>query len=199
MTLTRRRNSQHVLGLLSSAKRSGEAFNVYHFMRSYPAILSAAKRAFGSWRKAVEAAGLDYDKVRKYRQWSKGKVLAEIKHLVNAKTSLRSKDVQTKFKALYMAAAKQFGSWGAAVNAAGVDYGKISRRRRMSNAEIKEAILKLHRKGVSLCYQDMRKRHPSILAAATKKLGGGSWVKARRKCGICINYRCNTKLKNEPR
>ena len=35
----------------------------------------------------------------------------------------------------------------------------------------------------------MKQKRLWLLAAATKRLGGGSWTKARLKCGITANYR----------
>lgn len=35
----------------------------------------------------------------------------------------------------------------------------------------------------------MHEKHQYLLAAGLKKLGNGSWAKARRKCGIRRNYR----------
>jgi len=59
----------------------------------------------------------------------------------------------------------------------------------MSKAEIKREILKLYEQNVDMAYPNMREKHSNLLAVAMKKIGNGSWVLARKKCGIKINYR----------
>lgn len=160
-----------------------------YYVNTYPDIHAAAIRIFGSWRDAIEACGLNYDEIRKYRQWSSEKILEEIKKLKKAKKPLNSVYIQNKHKPLYMATVKRFKSWGKAVHAVGIDYSKIRLRKCLSKAEIKEEILKLHRRKVDLAYPNMRAKYQNLLATAMKKLGEGSWAKARKKCGIVTNYR----------
>ena len=88
-----------------------------------------------------------------------------------------------------MAAVSRYKSWGNAVKAAGIDYGRVRLRRLMSKAEIRQGILDLYNSDVDLAYTNMRNDHLYLLAAGMKKLGNGSWAKARRKCGIRENYR----------
>ncbi len=88
-----------------------------------------------------------------------------------------------------MAAVKRYKNWGSAVKAAGIDYNKVRLRRLMSKSDIRKEILDLYRRDVDLAYTDMKENHLYLLAAGMKKLGNGSWAKARRKCGIRENYR----------
>ena len=80
-------------------------------------------------------------------------------------------------------------NWGAAVSAAGIDYGKVRLRRMMSKAEIKKKILDLYDSGVDLAYPNMKEKHLYLLASGMKKIGNGSWTKARKVCGIRENFR----------
>jgi hypothetical protein len=59
----------------------------------------------------------------------------------------------------------------------------------MTKAEIKKEVLALFRSGVSLSYMNMRVNYMYLQAAAMKKLGDGSWARARHECGILTNYR----------
>ena len=59
----------------------------------------------------------------------------------------------------------------------------------MTKAEVKREILELFRKRIDLSYSNMRANYQYLLAAGMKKLGNGSWAKARRECGILANYR----------
>ena len=90
---------------------------------------------------------------------------------------------------LYMAAVSRYKNWGTAIIAAGIDYGKVRLRRMMSKTEIKKEILDLYHSGVDLAYPNMRDNHLYLLASGMKKLGNGSWTKARKVCGIRENYR----------
>ena len=59
----------------------------------------------------------------------------------------------------------------------------------MSNAEIKKEILELYARNEDLAYPNMREKYQYLLAAGMKKLGNGSWEKARKVCGLHVNFR----------
>lgn len=162
--------------------------NSSSYATAYPAVYAAAERLFGSWGNAITACGLDYGGIRKYRIWTRRIITDEIRRMHRADELLNSIHIQKKNSPLYMAAVKRFKSWGAAVEAAGIDYKRIRLRRKMGRAEIKAEILGLHRRKVDLASPNMRENYQYLLAAGMKKLGNGSWVKARRRCGIHENY-----------
>ena len=132
---------------------------------------------------------MDYSTIRKYRIWSKEIIIKEIKKIHKSGQSLNSKCAYKTNRPLYMAAVKRYKNWGSAVIAAGIDYGKVRLRRMMSKAEIKKEILELYHRNVDLTYSNIRDNHLYLLAAGMKKVGNGSWAKARKVCGICENYR----------
>jgi len=49
------------------------------YSTNYPAAYAPAELISGSWKSAIEACGLDYSKIRKYRIWSKEIIIKEIK------------------------------------------------------------------------------------------------------------------------
>lgn len=171
------------------SKHGVEALNSHYYATTYPDVYAAAERLFGSWQNAIEGCGLDYSLIRKYQIWSKGRVIEEIKTARAAKTPLSSKYTQDNNKPLYMAAIKRYGSWNNALKRAGVNPKRVRLRRSMTPEEIKEEIQALHRKNIDMGYPNMRKNHQYLMAAGMKKLGGGSWAKARQVCGIEDNYR----------
>ena len=166
-----------------------EPVNYHHYVTKYPDVHAAGIRIFGSWRNAIEACGINYDEVRKYKSWSKEKILEEIRKAHSRGEPLHSNYLQRNNKPLYMAAVKRFKGWKQAVQAAGLDYNKIRLRRNMSPEEIKSEITELFNRNESLSYTNMRAKYQYLLAAGMKKLGGGSWDAARKKCGITVNYR----------
>ncbi len=102
-------------------------------------LTSAAIRYFGSWRAAVEAAGIDYSRIaeagrrrrsEKMTKWTRERILEEIKSLFEAGDDLSSSVVRRKHLALYATARRpeHFGSWSSAVAAAGIDYEVVKQR-----------------------------------------------------------------------
>ena len=174
----------HILG-----RHGVEPLNSYYYSTHYPAVYAAADRIFGSWGEAIAACGLDYDEIRKYRAWNKERIIAEIRDLHAHSEPLNSQHVQRHNQSLYMAGLRAFGSWGAAMKQAGIDYDRIRLRRHWDEKRVREAILSLYREGADLSSPNMRVHYQYLLAAGAKKLGNGSWAMARTACGITENFR----------
>ena len=175
---------QHILSRLDK-----EPLNSRYYATNYQDVYAAAERVFGSWGGAIESCGLDYSLIKKYKSWTRQSVLDEIRRLAKAGEPLFSQHAQDHHKPLYMAAIKRFGNWGKALQSAGVDYKSVRLRRSMTTAEIKREVLALFRSGESLSYMNMRANYLYLQAVAMRKLGDGSWARARRECGILTNYR----------
>ena len=161
----------------------------HYYATTYPQVHAAAQRIFGSWKNAITACNLNYNLVRRYRVWNRDAVVSEIRKLLQQHADLSSRAVQEEHKALYMAAIKRYGNWGNALSASGVHYDEIRLRQQPSAEEIKAEILKIYRRGESLAYTHMRSNYQNLLAHGIRKLGNGSWVKARKACGIEDNFR----------
>ena len=95
-----------------------------------PALAAAALRPhhFQSWREAISAAGLDIDRIARYRHWDNERVCEEIQALHRAGEPLSSKILQENHQALFCAARRRFGSWDGALEAAGIDATAIRKR-----------------------------------------------------------------------
>ncbi|MDD2479003.1 MAG: hypothetical protein PHS31_03845, partial [Victivallaceae bacterium] len=171
------------------SKKDKEPLNYHYYANTYPDVYAAAERVFGSWGNAIEACGIDYNSVKKYRRWHKQKILDKIRDMHESGESISSKNAQDNFKGLYMATIRRFGNWGTAIQRAGFNYDDVRLRRSMSPEEIKKEVISLYRQGVDMAFTNMRENYQYLLAAAMKKVGDGSWAEARRRCGILINYR----------
>ena len=178
-----------IINHIMSSHGRKKPLNSSYYATNYSAVYAAAERFFGSWKYAIEACGLDYSAIRKYQIWSKEIIIREIKKTHKGGKSLNSNYTQKNNRPLYMAAIKRYKNWGTAIRAAGFDYSKVRLRRMMSKAEIKEEILELYRRNVDLAYPNMREKYQYLLAAGMKKLGNGSWEKARKVCGLKVNFR----------
>ncbi|OGV37590.1 MAG: hypothetical protein A2X48_22190 [Lentisphaerae bacterium GWF2_49_21] len=52
------------------SRHGRKPLNAHYYASSYPAVYAAAERVLGSWGAAIEACGLDYGKICKYRKWT---------------------------------------------------------------------------------------------------------------------------------
>ena len=95
-----------------------------------PQLAAAAtkKSHFGSWREALESAGLEYDAIRKYRDWDQERILRMVRDLYNRRAGLNAKNVEQEDTALITAARRRFESWHQTLSAAGLDYRFIVQR-----------------------------------------------------------------------
>ena len=93
-----------------------------------PCLAAAAVRPghFGSWRAALSAAGLDYDRIRRYRQWSREGVLRAVCHRHARGQALNVAALEPGETALLTAARRRFGSWERALAAAGLNERTVS-------------------------------------------------------------------------
>lgn len=95
-----------------------------------PQLAAAAtkKSHFGSWREALEAAGLDYDAIRRYREWDDERILQMVRDFHLEGKELNAKSMEAEDITLITAARRRFDSWHQALTAAGLDYKEIVHR-----------------------------------------------------------------------
>jgi hypothetical protein len=99
--------------------------NVCNHVDPQLAAAATKKSHFGSWREALNAAGLDYETIRRYRDWDDDRVLDLVREYANKGQQLNAKNVQQEDVALITAARRRFDSWHEALSAAGLDYRAI--------------------------------------------------------------------------
>jgi hypothetical protein len=116
---------------------------------TYSNVLSAGRKVFGCWRRAIWASGLSYTSIKKARMkwWTRARVLLRISSLERQGIRLSCKDTQRKHGDLFGAAIKHFGHWDSAVEAAGISYRVHCRTwstkawlRKMTNAEYETTV-----------------------------------------------------------
>ena len=116
---------------LHAAGESLKTRNMQHL--GYGGMLAAAyrDRSLGSWRAAVEAAGLQYEEVApRHRKWTRSRIVATITQLHQQGKDLSYSAVKQHHPYLLAAARRSdnFGSWQAAIEAAGLDYEQVAHR-----------------------------------------------------------------------
>lgn len=108
-----------ILTTIRSLSRRRRAPRPAELKRRYGHLVQAARRHFGSWSKAVIAAGVDPARLRRVAPWTKERILEAIltRALNNEPLGSRS----TRPRSLAEAGSRVFGSWASALAAAGVD------------------------------------------------------------------------------
>jgi hypothetical protein len=103
----------------SQLKTAGERLNVSAAEKSHGGLVGAASVYFGSWRLAIKAAGFDYAKIKRQKEWSKAEIASEIKRMKATGLELGTTiPVRKRYRTLHAAAVRYFGSWAAAMKAA---------------------------------------------------------------------------------
>ena len=169
---------------MQGADLSPTAIQVEH-----SALFSSARSRshFGSWRAAVEAAGFDYDEVKRIKQrWTRDEIIARICELHDAGEDLLAPEFKARHRSLYLAACahRYFGSWRRAVNAAGLDYEKMRESRVWTKQRILRTIERLAHQGEPLGWAYIEQHEPGIYRAARRKENFGSWAGALRAAGV---------------
>ena len=98
----------------------------------FGSLVSAARRIFGSWSKAILASGVDPAKLRRVVPWTRERVLETLltRALRNQPVSARSMEPRS----IVEAGRRFFGSWSATLDAAGLDPAVLGRRPNPSKA-----------------------------------------------------------------
>jgi hypothetical protein len=100
----------------------------------FGSMVSAARRIFGSWSKAILASGVDPAKLRRVVPWTRERVLETL--LTRA---LRSQPVSARLmepRSVVEAGRRFFGSWSATLEAAGLDPSVATVRPSPTNAPV---------------------------------------------------------------
>lgn len=127
-------------------------------------------------------------------KWSREKIIDRIHKLEELGVDLTCSQAKEIDSALVGAATAYFGSWKAAVEAAGYDYRrirKISEKRRQEKVrkwtekKVLEEITEIARVEKDLSNAFMKEKHPALVAAASNYFG--SWKKALEELGFDYN------------
>jgi len=118
---------------------NGSLKKPHNVAKEYPALYTKARKVFGSWKKALAACGIDYEKARNHKKWSRVKVVEEINRLYVNGYSLRLKDLRTNGTiCLISAAMYHFGSWRKAIESCGLRYTTVTEKRTIEDNQIIE-------------------------------------------------------------
>lgn len=122
-------------------------------------LLKAGLRYFGSWKDAVEAAGLDYDKVRlAHEPYDEDEVTDLLRALRKSEPDMRWSEIGRR--GFYPAIVRLFGSLEPALERAGIDDWPVRERMRALSKSRAIAALRLReREGKSTARETVRREH----------------------------------------
>lgn len=179
-------SKESIAAEIRHAHASGEDLSYSGVTKNNMALLRAATRYFGGWEAAVTFAGLCYDDLRKYRVWTNERIVERIRELRGQKADLSWRQVSGKTDPGLAAAAVRpahFGSWRAAIEAAGLDYERIRRYRRWTREGVLHALCaRQARGGQAMNAKALEINDVALLTAARRRFV--SWKRALTAAGV---------------
>jgi len=177
---TRKWTADMVVHAILARKKNRKDLNLAAINKNDPVLMGAAQRCFGNWNQALRAAGLDPDKIRLGRRWDPTKIVRAIRKRRREKKPLQSKAMSQEDPGLWSSAIKRFGSWPAALRAAGFDPDAIRLTPpRWTRERILATIQERARKNEPL----LAAVKPYSLVLAARRILG-SWDEALRAAGL---------------
>ena len=123
-----------IIAELQRLHKAGQDLSYNALAKRKQSLVSAAAYHFGSYRRAVEKANIDYAEVLRRPRWSKQAIIALIKQARRDDVPLHWSAVTQRRDELGKAAfaslqSRLFGRWDRALQAAGMDAGDVSQYR----------------------------------------------------------------------
>ncbi len=174
------RSRKSVIWAIVRCEREGLPLNSRAVQQASSQLHSGACRHSGSWRNALQAAGIRASGVERRRQWDKVKIIAHLRDLCVRGRPLRQKIVHRSDSGLYRTACHHFGTWCNALIAAGINPEAICRNPQWDRARIIEAVLLRVVQGRPLGSTTVRPH--TLKSAAAREFG--SWPAALVAAGL---------------
>ncbi len=132
------------------------------------AFASLQDRLFGSWDRALHAAGLDADQISRYRKWDRNTIVAELKERFSDEEALNSGALQREDPGAHAAAVRHFGSYDDALKAAGFKPDRLRQRRKWTKPEVMRELRRFAGQNGGLRDADLRSENPALYGAALR-------------------------------
>jgi hypothetical protein len=167
---------EQILRELRRLHKKGTDLSYNGLSRRMQSLVSASAYHFGSYRRAVEGAGIDYATVLRRPRWSKGRIIALIKSARrngeelhwSAVTHRRDELGKAAFAALQP---RLFGKWHRALHAAGLDADEVACYRHWDRQSIAYELKSRAREGQPLGSGALQDEDPGLHAAAVRHFG----------------------------
>jgi len=163
-----------ILQELKKRHRLGANMSYNGMSRASQSLVSAAAYHYGSYRKAVEQAGIPYAEVIRRPRWTRVAIIKVIKQARREGQDLNWGAVTRRRdelgKAAFAAVQKRlFGRWDKALQAAGLDADDVSPYRRWTEHTILFELRARHREGDAVNSGAIQADDPGLHAAAVRQ------------------------------
>ena len=185
MTRRSKWSAEKTISALQSFHRRRKRINSTYVRKYHEPLYCAGIRYFGSWNAALEAAGFLHAVTRR-NKWSRVIIVEKIKKFLADHEPLHNNHIKSNHSILYTVSCQYFGSWGQAVEAAGVDYGSVLRvrLRKWSKEAVVAEISCRQKAGVSLSGVVVQVEDIGLYEAAMRYFGKQGWAEARKAAGL---------------
>src|SRR5215207_3686564 len=166
-----------IIKAIKKLHKAGKDVSYNALARRQQSIVSAAAYHFGSYRVAVEAAGIDYAEVVRRPRWTKPLIIRLIKAAKRRGEDLHWSAVTKRRDELGKAAfaslqPRLFGSWDRALHGAGLDAEEVSRYRKWNKDTIIWELRSRWRDHEPLNSGAIQQDDPGLHAAAVRHFSG---------------------------
>ena len=158
-----------------------------HILRHNRRLYDAARQHFGTWRKAMRAAGINLKGLKDtYKNCSKQELIQALHERKESGLPLAWTHVCLENRGFALKVKHTFGSWRNALIAAGIPVVHLHEfdKEPWNKERIIKGIHELHRKGKSLQCARVREKDPSLVNAANRYFGG--WENAVKASALEI-------------
>src|SRR2546421_3550222 len=161
---------------LRKLHRTGADLSYNKLARRRQSLVSAAAYHFGSYRKAVERAGIDYATISRRPRWTKLAIITQIKQARRKGEDLHWSAVTRRRDELGLAAfaslqPRLFGRWDKALQAAGLDADDVAMYRKWDRNSILFELRELAKDREPLNSGAIQRSDPGLHAAAVRHFG----------------------------
>ena len=165
-----------ILQKLKQLHKSKKDLSYNALCRTMQPLLSAAAYHFGSYRKAVEKAGIDYADVIRRPRWTKQAIVKLIEDAKRKGNDLHWSAVTKRRDELGKAAfaslqPRLFGRWDRALSAAGLDADDVARYRKWDRNSITFELKSRSQSDEPLNSGALQQEDPGLHAAAVRHFG----------------------------
>jgi hypothetical protein len=176
-----------VIKLIKEAKRAGQplywsAISKRRDELGKAGFAALQPRLFGSWDRALHAAGLDADEINQYRKWTRESVVTELKARYRDSEPLNSGAIQKDDPGLHAAAVRHFAGYDHALRAAKLDPEKVRQRKIWDRADVIRSLKAIKKTGKPTSDSALRREHPALYGAAVRLFG--TFTAARAAAGL---------------
>ena len=169
---------EEIIRRILDCDAKGYPLTVGHPGISQP-LYQAGSRIFGSWRNALQAAGISPNRSRNDK-CPPAKILLVIRKLSQRRRPLRKRELEERYGSMLSAARRIYGSWSKAVLASGVDPAKMQRIVLWTRERVLEVLLTRALRNQSVA---ARKMEPRSIVEAGRRFYG-SWPATLEAAGL---------------